>query len=382
MMKRYVAALAASTACAGVAEAQSNVTLYGVIDTGLNYTNNVNGHALTEVASGHVNGSRWGIKGAEDLGGGNKAIFQLENGFAGDTGALGQGRRMFGRQAYVGLESNQYGRVTLGRQYDSVVDYFAPTTANGNWAGWQFSHPLDNDNTDNSFRLDNTVKYASPNFGGFRFGGAYAFSEDASFSNNRTFSLGASYAAGSLNFGLGYLQADHAGSTQRGALATNDANFAADLTRIIGAGVNYTAGPAVLGFAYSTSYFNKPTNNTYLGALVDSAGGPIDSLRYHNFEVNGKYQITPAIFVGGQYVLSLVKYDATTGDAKPLVHTMGLMASYAFSKRTDIYAQTSYQVVKGGKTGTLLDNGYIPSAQGPSSTNGQITARVALRHRF
>jgi predicted porin len=381
-MKRYVAALAVSTAWAGAAEAQSSVTLYGIIDTGLNYTNNVNGHSLTEVASGHVNGSRWGLRGAEDLGGGNKAIFQLENGFSGDTGAAGQGRRMFGRQAYVGLESTQYGRLTLGRQYDSVVDYFAPATANGNWAGWQFAHPLDNDNSDNSFRLDNTIKYASPNLGGFRFGGAYAFSEDASFSNNRTFSLGASYAAGSLNFGLGYLQADHAGNTPNGALATDDANFTADLTRIIGAGVNYTAGPAILGFAYSTSYFSKPANSGYLGGLTNSAGGPVDSLRYHNFEVNGKYQVTPAIFVGGQYVLSLVKYDAATGNAKPLVHTVGVMANYAFSKRTDIYAQTSYQTVKGGKTGTALDNGYIPSAQGASSTNSQITARVALRHRF
>lgn len=381
-MKRKVAALAVSATWAGSAAAQSSVTLYGIIDTGLNYTNNVGGHSQTEIASGHVNGSRWGLRGTEDLGGGNKAVFQLENGFAGDTGAAGQGRRMFGRQAYVGLESQQYGRVTLGRQYDSVVDYFGPTTANGNWAGWQFSHPLDNDNSDNSFRLDNAIKYASPNLGGLRFGGAYAFSDDTSFSNNRTFSVGASYAIGPLNFGLGYLQADGAGRSEKGALARSDANFTADLTRIIGAGVNYTAGPAVLGFAYSTSYFSKPTNSVYLGALTDSTGGPIDSLRYHNVEVNGKYQITPAIFVGGQYVLSLVRFDAATGNAKPIVHTVGLMADYAFSKRTDVYVQTSYQKVAGGKTGTALDAGFIPSTAGASSTDGQVTARIALRHRF
>ncbi len=116
--------------------------------------------------------------------------------------------------------------------------------------------------------------------------------------------------------------------------------------------------------------------------MTNSLGGPIDSLRYHNFELNGKYQVTPAVFVGGQYVLSLVEYDAATGNAKPLVHTVGLMTNYAFSKRTDIYVQTSYQKVAGGKTGTALDGGYIPSAAGPSSSSSQVTARVALRHRF
>ncbi|WP_049017806.1 porin, partial [Burkholderia multivorans] len=130
---------------------QSSVTLYGVIDEGLNYTNNVGTGHVYEMASGYAQGSRWGLKGNEELGGGLKAVFQLENGFDVNTGRLNQGGRMFGRQAYVGLSSAQYGTVTFGRQYDSVVDYLAPTTANGNWGGYLLAHPFDNDNTDNSF---------------------------------------------------------------------------------------------------------------------------------------------------------------------------------------------------------------------------------------
>lgn len=155
-----------------ISHAQSSVTLYGLIDEGINYTNNVGGHSNFEMQSGFAQGSRWGLKGVEDLGGGTKAVFQLENGFDVNSGAAGQGKRMFGRQAYVGLQSDRLGTLTFGRQYDSVVDYLAPLTANGNWGGYLLSHPFDNDNTDNSFRLNNSVKFASNTYGGFSFGGA------------------------------------------------------------------------------------------------------------------------------------------------------------------------------------------------------------------
>ena len=383
-MKKRFAVLTVSTlstAWAGTANAQSSVTLYGVIDQGINFTNNVGGHSLTEMASGHVQGSRWGLRGSEDLGGGLKAIFQLENGFAADTGAPGQGRRMFGRQAYVGLESNQYGRLTLGRQYDSVVDFFAPTTANGNWAGYQFAHPLDNDNTDNSFRLDNAIKYTSPSFGGFRFGGAYASSDTTSFTDNRVYSFGASYTNGGLTLGAGYMLGNRIGKGEVGALTASDASYIANQMRVFGAGINYTTGPATVGFAYSNSNYSQPSGNGY-GVSLAAPGATVDAIKYHNFEVNGKYQITPAFFLGGQYVLSLMKYDASTGRAEPRIHLVGLMADYSFSKRTDVYLQTSYQRVAGGKTGSQLDNGFVMGAQGPSSTSGQMAVRLALRHKF
>src|ERR1700688_50443 len=144
-MKKQAICMTLSCLFVAGAHAQNSVTLYGVIDEGFDYTNNVNGKKDYELQSGYAQGSRWGLKGAEDLGGGVKALFQLENGFDVNSGNLNQGGRMFGRQAYVGLSSAKLGTVTLGRQYDSVVDYLAPLTANGNWAGYLMSHPLDND---------------------------------------------------------------------------------------------------------------------------------------------------------------------------------------------------------------------------------------------
>ncbi|MBB5503408.1 putative porin [Paraburkholderia sp. MM5384-R2] len=117
------------------------------------------------------------VQSAEDLGGGYKAIFQLENGFDVNSGRLMQGGRVFGRQAFVGVAKDAVGTFSFGRQYDSLVEFLGPLTANGNWGGYLFEHPFDNDNTDNSFRLNNAVQFYSANFSGLRFGATYAFSD-------------------------------------------------------------------------------------------------------------------------------------------------------------------------------------------------------------
>ena len=311
-MKKKVLAVALVGVVASPAFAQSSVTLYGVIDEGIDYTNNVGHGSVVELASGYAQGSRWGLKGSEDLGGGLKAIFQLENGFDLNSGRLNQGGRMFGRQAYVGLSSDRFGSVTLGRQYDSVVDYLAQTTANGNWAGYLFAHPYDNDNTDNSFRVDNTIKYASPDFSGFQFGGTYSFSNDTNFANNRQYSFGAQYANGGLLVAAAYLQADNPGVGSNGAITANDASFIAGRMRVFGGGINYTFGSATVGFAYTNSNYKDPTGNGYIGIPLAANGVLLNTLKYQNFEVNGKYQITPAFFVGAQYVYTMETYDAST----------------------------------------------------------------------
>ncbi|MGF6574426.1 putative porin [Paraburkholderia sp. GAS333] len=390
-MSRQVFALAVSATLsvtsvigfASSASAQTSVTLYGVIDEGINYTNNVGRGHVYELASGFAQGSRWGLSGAEELGGGLKAIFQLENGFDLSSGRLEQGGRMFGRQAFVGLSSAQYGTLTFGRQYDSLVDYLAQTTANGNWAGQLFSHPYDNDNTDNSFRLDNTVKYTSPSLAGFQFGGTYSFSNDVGFANNRAYSFGGQYAYGGLLVAAAYLQADNPGNGANGAIAGNDANFIAARMRVFGGGITYTFGPATAGFVYSNSNYLDPTANGYLGVTpLVPPGVLLNSLKYQNFEVNGKYQISPMFFVGAQYVYTMETYDASTGGVKPHIHSFGLMADYNLSKRTDVYLQGEYQQVTGDPTYSILDDAFTPGTQAPSSTSRQVVVRAAIRHKF
>ena len=114
--------MAAFAASATSAQAQSSVTLYGLIDAGISYVN----HAAVGTTGSSKNfkyddgvsqGSRWGLRGAEDLGGGLKAIFTLESGFNSGNGTLGQGGAMFGRQAYVGLSKDGIGSLKIGRAH-------------------------------------------------------------------------------------------------------------------------------------------------------------------------------------------------------------------------------------------------------------------------
>jgi predicted porin len=386
-MKKVVLVAGLLSGIAGMAQAQTNVTIYGVIDLGLDYTNNVHtstgGKSLVSMESGYAQGSRLGFKGNEDLGGGLSAVFQLENGFAADTGKLGQGGLMFGRQALVGLSSTTAGAVTLGRQYDSVVDFLAPMTANGNWAGYLFSHPLDNDNTDNSFRINNSVKYTSPTFSGFTFGGLYGFGETAGDNTkNRTYSLGASYANGPLSAGLAYMNLSNTGTTAGGSITPTDANFLAAKQKIFGAGINYAIGDATLGFVYTGTNLTSPTGaNAYVGSFAPAVG-TLNSLRFQNYEINAKYDFSPAFYVGAMYTYTKAKYDTTVGTAKPKWSMFGLMADYSFSKRTDIYAQTVYEKVGGDQTGSTLDQAYIPGASDISNNEKQVAVRVAIRHKF
>lgn len=389
-MKKHVITIVVSAALSPSVFAQSSVTLYGLVDEGLNYTDNVRGSHVYEMQSGFAQGSRWGLKGSEDLGGGSKAVFQLESGFNASNGKLGQGGLMFGRQAYIGFASDAFGTVTLGRQYDSVVDYLGQTTANGNWGGVIFSHPFDNDNTDNSFRVNNTVKYTSPSFAGLQFGGTYSFSNDTNFANNRQYSFGGQYSTSGLLIAAAYLQANNPSANAGGAINNGgDTNFVAKRLRVFGSGINYTFGAATAGFVYTNSNIKNPTGDGYLGAsdsllptVGPLAGGSLNTLKFQNFEVNGKYQIGAALSVGAEYGYTLVNYDAATGTAKPKIHTVGLMVDYNLSKRTDVYVQSELQKVTGDRTGSSLDQAYVPGADGLSSGSQQLVARVGIRHKF
>ena len=112
-MKKSILALAVLGAVSGAASAQSSVTVYGLVDVALVRESGAATGASTKITSGVGAGSRLGFKGSEDLGGGLSALFLLENGFQADTGAMGQGGLLFGRQAYVGLQGG-FGTVTIG----------------------------------------------------------------------------------------------------------------------------------------------------------------------------------------------------------------------------------------------------------------------------
>ncbi|KXV03694.1 porin [Caballeronia megalochromosomata] len=378
---QYALAFPAIILCA-TAHAQSTVTLYGLIDAGLMYTNNVakggTQGALWQATSGNINGSRFGLRGSEDLGGGLKAIFVLENGFNVQNGRLGQNGREFGRQAYVGLASTAYGAVTLGRQYDSLVDFVAPLSSTaGTFGDTGFAHPFDNDNLNHSVRMSNAVKYSSATYSGFKFGALYAFSNNTDFAMNRAYSAGGSYNYGPINVAVGYLQINGSNSANTsGAIdvAESTANgtggfvLGADRQWVFGAGVNYAFGPALVGFVFTRSVYQGTTSfNSVNGAMS-----------FNNYELNAKYALTPAISFGiaDTYTDGHAANSRTFG-ADPKFNQVNVQAIYSFSKRTDVYAEAMYQHAIGAQYVA-----FINTAGGASSTANQVVGTVGLRTRF
>ena len=381
-MKKAVMLAALTGAFATTAHAQSSVTLYGIIDEGITYTSNQGGHSNWQETDGAINTSRWGLRGTEDLGGGLNAIFTLENGCNGTNGTLRQDGRLFGRQAFVGLSGNQYGSVTLGRQYDSVVDYLGPLALTGTqYGGTFFAHPFDNDNLDNDFRIDNSVKFQSANYGGFKFGALYGFSNEAGdFANNRAYSFGASYNYAGLTVAAGYLQLN---SDITSVVVTNtngaldgDNTFFAGRQRTWGAGVKYVFGPATAGFVFTQTILNQAFG---ISAGQSGVSGGIalngGSARFNNYEVNGHYFITPAISVAGAYTYT----DGSLDGADPKWNQVNVQLAYLLSKRTELYLQGEYQHVTedGASIGAMI-NGLSAA----SATNSQVAVTAGIRHTF
>jgi predicted porin len=393
-MKKSLLALVALSAFAGAAHAQSSVTLYGIIDAGILFNNNAGGQRQYQQSSGVLQGSRFGMKGSEDLGGGLKAIFVLENGFSVSNGSLGQGGDMFGRQAFVGLSSGQYGTVTLGRQYDSVVDYTGALESGSQWAGYIGAHPGDLDNMNNANRVNNAIKYTSPTYGGFTFGGLYSLGGVAgNFSRNQIWSLGAGYSNGPLVLGVGYVNARNPNFSFFGnnpnsnaATATTTAlnmsspvykgYASANTLQIAAAGGAYTIGAATLGLTYSYTRFDN------VGATAGAGLNPLNlqgNATFHNVEANFKYQLTPALLAG-------IAYDYTRGakinglDAAQY-HQVNLGLDYFLSKRTDIYVIGVYQHALGydstGQAAVAAINNLTAS-----KTPNQVAATVGIRHKF
>ncbi|KVQ01867.1 porin [Burkholderia ubonensis] len=381
-MKKTLIVAALSGVFATAAHAQSSVTLYGLIDAGITYTNNQGGHSAWQQSTGSVNGSRWGLRGAEDLGGGLKAIFTLENGFGINNGTLKQNGREFGRQAFVGLSHSVYGSVTLGRQYDSVVDYLGPLSLTGTqYGGTQFAHPFDNDNLNNSFRINNAVKYQSADYNGLKFGALYGFSNSSNFANNRAYSVGASYSFMGFNVAAAYMQLNNnvnglAQAFSDPGAVTGDWTFAASRQRTWGAGLNYSFGPATAGFVFTQT---RLTDSVAISAGQSGVTGGITGLsggtRFNNYEINGRYALTPALSLAGSYTYT----DGRIVGQSPKWHQFNLQAAYALSKRTDVYLQGEYQKVNSDGLPLRANINGLGTA---SSTDKQVAVTAGLRHRF
>lgn len=364
--------------------AQSSVTLYGVVDAGLAYNNNAAGSKLYSQASGSLQSDRWGLRGTEDLGGGLSALFALEDGFSISNGKIANGGALFGKRAYVGLSSHEAGTVTLGRQYDSVLDFVSRFSVSDDWATGYGSHPGDLDNLNNNSSENNAIKFLSADYRGFSFGGTYAFGNQAGqFGRNAEWSAGAGYSHGPFAVGAAYVNARDPNYSFYGNLPSSsttssnmtsliNAGYASAKTlQIVVAGASYQLGRLTLGGTYSNTQYQDVGSE----AGIAAPGGQ-GTARFNNVEVNAKYQFTPAFRMG-------ITYDWTKGSGinDATYEQAGWGVDYVLSLRTDLYAVGLYQHASGTDSTGQAARANI-YAMTPSSTANQVAVLIGMRHKF
>ena len=303
-MKKSLIALAV-LAASGAAMAQSSVTLYGVLDTGLTYSKGEESvYGMTHVG-GNVN-SRLGFRGVEDLGNGLKATFNLEAGMGVDDGNNYMDKdsngMAFRRTSTVGLAGN-FGEVRLGRMLTSSYlavsryDAFGDTGIGASLA-WNIPQ------TGYAPRTENAISYTSPNFSGFKIGAEYGFGEKQKARDSRYFGMGATYDNGPLSLGLGYDRLNS--NTMDGLLAASD-------LKTVHLGGAYNFGVAkLLAFYKQSKVSNAPKFKTF-GLGVSAPVGAAGEVRasYNNYKISDDNGKADQLSLG--YVHNLSKRTALYG---------------------------------------------------------------------
>jgi len=388
-MKGKSLCFASLCAATSIAHAQSSVTLYGILDEAIMYQSNVNGGKRVYLDStGGLTGSRWGMTGKEDLGGGLRAIFTLESGINLNNGNFAQGGTPFGRQAFVGLASDQYGSLTLGRQYDMIFYFPEPLTVAGAISTVIFSHPGDLDNTANSIRVNNAIRYMSPNLRGFTFGGEYSVGGVAGNTTaNSGYSVGIGYTGGPFSIGAAFEYFKNPTSATPGqGFFTDNANGASLLAFSLNRGYvsasSYQVGVIAATYKVGPFTFAASGSNVQYGNMGGTLSG--QTARFNNADVGVSYTYSPALILSVGYEYLVGKGVTTTSGStvgNQHYNQVGIMADYFLSKRTDIYFAGGYQRASGtSSVGTPAVANF--TNQGDSSNNHQFIARLAFRNKF
>ena len=350
-MKKSLLAIALLGAFTASAFAEPSVTLYGRIDTGLVYTHknldNAAGSTDTfSMDSGVTTGSRWGLKGSEDIGNA-KVGFVLESGFNSDDGTSGQNNRLFGREAQVNI-SGAYGTLYAGRlgsiaSDNGTLGYLGDVSAFSSTYGFVGNQQ---GSTGTAYGLyDNTLAYETPTFGGLQGAIMYSFkgdtqSDDSSIKNARENSGDADrYLAAGLRYKAGKAAVVLTGDmTMYGNDAANYGNVDNGYSFILGG--NYDFGVAK-AFAKVT-YFDNQVN------LLDSFDLISDSRDLKKAEALkgwGAELGTNVPAFGGNF-LAAVGYrdakDVDDGSYKFKRWNAAVGYTYAFSKRTNVYGLAGY----------------------------------------
>lgn len=384
---------AAAICCLAVsAHAQSGVTLYGIVDAGFRFNTNSGGKQQYAVAGGNESASRFGLQGSEDLGGGYRAIFTLENGFYPTNGTM-QAGLIFGRQAYVGIDS-PYGTLTFGRQYLTLSTYLGPFQSGSDWAargaGYGY-HPGGLDDVDGTERANNAVKYVSPRYRGLQFGATYSLGGVAgNVTQNQIYSLGLDYGNGPFKAAVAYLSVKNPNYSLWGNNATSSATgsnitspvfsgyASAGSQKTVGAGLSYTLDGFTFGGLYTYTRFDNLGATPVAGSTLPASERG-KSVSFNTGEANVKYRVTPALQLGLAYIYT--RASSFAGQSGASYQQWNAGASYALSKRTDLYCVLLHESAAGFDSTRRRAVAALTSAT-PSTTDAQTAVTFGVRHQF
>ena len=363
-MLGWTATLAASHSAFG----QSSVSLRGVIDAGVTYVNNQHAGTAALFDSGILTPNTLTLSGSEDLGSGNKAVFELTSQFDAGSGMTIPGAgQIFNRTAYVGLSNDRFGTLTFGNQYDFMFETLALGRFDGallfgglyDFRQGPFTALGVPDNPTGSFdfdrmagatRVPDSVKYRSPNISGLTFGALYGFGGvPGSLSANSTISFGANYERGSLGLGAAYVEVKY---PQLGNGHDGIRNF--------GFGAHYDFGQVLAMLLYTN------TRNTASGAHIDV------------------YKAGALWRVSGPWAWGL-DYQYMKGNEileNNQAHQVATALQYNFSKRTVAYVEAVYQRASGDGPITRAWINGLNQPDGAAGNRSQTLVRIGLQTKF
>ena len=378
-MKKSLLALAVLGAFAGVAQAQTSVTIYGSFDAGVRnqQDQNANGNSRTTMSSaGTYNSNRIGFKGVEDLGGGLNAHFTLESAFNTGNGAA-DANRFFGRSAFVGL-GGQWGSIDLGRQYTvafKTVGAYDPFN-------YKFTGiiPTSQASISAGTRNDNDIQYTGT-FGPLTARAEYALGERTGGGSGGTAAaVGATFATGPFSVGAAYTKRNPDQRTAAQIAATG----AAAVSPIDRDNTHWTVGGAfTFGPGRIAAGYANEDQDRLLGGEASQK----------NAWVGGSYDITPALGLTAAYYHTKVENFGAVGNNSGKRGLFIIGATYALSKRTNFYADIDYAKyddaligAAGANAGTAVSGLAGGSAQlglgSATNQDKQVGFSVGINHLF
>jgi general bacterial porin, GBP family len=383
MKQKFLAGVIAACFVAPVA-AQSSVTLYGIVDVGLQWNEfgvnfgtssapNFRQEDTWGINSGYQSGSRFGLRGSESLFGAWSAVYTLEGGYDVDTGQSGQSGRLFGRQAWAGLQHREFGTVALGR-------IATPSSTTGSfdlWSGvdpfggaWGINGIQSTFVASNSTRWDNSVIWASPTWAGFKLAAQYTFNTDGqetapSGTNTSGYALGANWTWGFVFLAANYTVYDFAdaGGSRAGAGNPDE--------KLLQLG-------AALDFKFvklHAAYASQDNISTF--QVANFPGWPVSVAPYDN----SAYMVGVTVpLLGGNIRASYQYSDAdtittATYSFEPDYSVWGIGFDYPFSRRTNLYVGYGQREWDGALTST-------PVQANPSARVDRAQFALGLRHLF